>query len=97
MAIKCRHIKAVIQFRRATEDEWIERNPILYIGEPALSTDVYKVKIGDGKSTWKEIPYLTGDGSGGIEYAAGNGIIIKRNVISLDDLILDCGTSTIEI
>lgn len=94
MAIKRRHIKAVIQFRRATEDEWIKKNPILYLGEPALSTDVYKIKIGDGKRTWKELPYLSSGGSGGTEYTAGNGIVIRNYQISLDELILDCGSST---
>lgn len=29
MAIRRRHVKAVIQFRRAKEAEWISRNPIL--------------------------------------------------------------------
>lgn len=99
MAIKRRRVKAVIQLRRATEKEWIDLNPILRVGEPALSTDVYKLKIGDGKHHWKQIPYLTssGGGEGGIEYIAGNGIIIENNIIELDDLILDCGTSTTNI
>lgn len=30
----------------------------------------------------------------GVSYQAGNGIVIEDRVISLDDLILDCGTST---
>ena len=98
MAIRRRRVKAVIQLRRATEKEWIELNPILRVGEPALSTDVYKLKIGDGKRHWKQIPYLTSSGGdGGIEYVAGNGIIIENNIIELDDLILDCGTSTTNI
>ena len=33
----------------------------------------------------------------GITYRAGNGIVIENRVISLDDLILDCGTSTTNI
>ncbi len=95
MAIKRRHVKAVIQLRRATEHEWIELNPILRVGEPALSTDIYKLKIGDGKRHWSEIPYLTSSGGGGgTEYIAGEGIVIEGNEIKLDDLILDCGTST---
>ena len=95
MAIKRRHVKAVIQLRRATEREWIELNPILRVGEPALSTDVYKLKIGDGTRHWKQIPYLTNSGGGGgTEYIAGNGIVIEGDEIRLDELILDCGTST---
>lgn len=30
----------------------------------------------------------------GISYYAGNGIVIEDKVISLDELIIDCGTST---
>jgi hypothetical protein len=58
MGITKRHVKAVIQIRRATEAEWIEYDPILHLGEPALSTDVYKVKLGDGKSCWSKLDYL---------------------------------------
>ena len=98
MAIVKKHVKAIIQLRRATESEWIEVDPILRVGEPALSTDVYKLKIGNGKSHWSQLPYLTNSGGGGgVEYTAGNGIIISYNEISLDDLILDCGTSTTNI
>lgn len=94
MATINKHVKAVIQLRRATEREWIDYNPVLRVGEPALSTDVYKLKIGDGVKTWRQLPYLTGSGGGGTEYTAGNGIVILGNEISVDDLILNCGTST---
>ncbi len=100
MAIVNKHVKAIIQLRRATEREWIEVNPVLRVGEPALSTDVYKLKIGDGETSWLQLPYLTssGGGEGGAEYMAGNGIILNNyNTIALDDLILDCGTSTTNI
>lgn len=58
MAIVRRHVKAIIQLRRATEPEWIQVNPILRLGEPALSTDVYKLKIGNGHDHWVDIDYL---------------------------------------
>lgn len=123
MAIKRRHVKAVIQFRRATEQEWIERDPVLRLGEPALSTDIHQIKVGDGKTKWSLLPYLAGSGDGGsatdyltlsnlpsingirlrgnlsaqelgLKYIGGNGINIENNEISLDELIIDCGTST---
>lgn len=87
--IKRRHIKAVIQLRRATEAEWISHDPILRLGEPAYSTDINRLKVGNGTAHWSELEYL-----GGEELIAGNGILINERVISLDDLILDCGTST---
>ena len=65
--IKKRHVKAIIQLRRATEAEWIEYDPILRLAEPALSTDVYKLKMGDGVRHWSEIDYLGLDTSELIE------------------------------
>lgn len=105
MAIKKKHIKAVIQLRRATEQEWIDYDPILRVGEPALSTDIYKLKIGDGIHQWHEISYLTSielnelseELREELEIEAGNGIIKNENEISLDDLVLNCGTSTTNV
>ena len=104
MAIVKKHVKAVIQLRRAKEQEWIDLNPILRVGEPALSTDVYRLKIGNGHDHWVDIPYLLENEYNEIMeliehgmYDAGNGIVINERVISLDDLILDCGTSTTNI
>lgn len=90
MATKKR-VKAIIQLRRATEAEWVRVDPVLRKGEPALSTDVYKLKIGDGVKKWSEIDYLE------TRYTAGDGIDIQDDVISIGDLILDCGTSTTNI
>ena len=104
MATKTRHVKAIIQLRRAKESEWIQKNPILRLGEPAYSTDVNKLKIGDGIHLWSEIPYLLQTEYEEIMealehgmYSAGNGIVIENREIQLDDLILDCGTSTTNI
>lgn len=58
MATTNRHVKAVIQLRRAKEQEWIDLNPILRVGEPALSIDKNKIKIGNGKDHWQDIPYI---------------------------------------
>ena len=104
MATTNKHVKAVIQLRRAKEQEWIDLNPILHIGEPALSTDVNKLKIGNGKDHWSDIPYILEEQIAIVEeliehgmYEAGNGIILNERIIALDDLILDCGTSTTNI
>lgn len=104
MAIKHKHVKAIIQLRRATEKEWIDIDPVLRVGEPALSTDVYRLKIGNGTQHWSEIPYLLESEYEEIKdlidygmYTPGNGITLDDRVIALDDLILDCGTSTTNI
>ena len=104
MATTNKHVKAVIQLRRAKEQEWIDLNPILRIGEPALSIDVNKLKVGNGKDHWLDIPYILEEQIAIVEeliehgvYEAGNGITIENRVIALDDLILDCGTSTTNV
>ena len=91
MAIKRRHIKAIIQLRRALEQEWIDLDPILRVGEPALSTDVYRLKIGDGIHQWHEIPYLN--------ESEMNTVINRLDNLTINDLVddflvIDCGTST---
>ena len=82
MAIKTRKVKAVIQFRRANESEWIARNPILREGEPALSKDINKFKIGNGINTWSELPDQ-GGGEGGTTDYRGLINLPKINSITL--------------
>lgn len=59
MATRKRHVKAIIQFRRGTEAEWINVDPVLRLGEPALSIDKNKIKIGVGNKKWSELEYLS--------------------------------------
>ena len=116
MATKNRHVKAVIQLRRATEQEWIDYNPILRVGEPALSTDVYKLKVGNGTAHWSELDYLGLDTSelyeiledyATKEYVDENGgkidsisvggtalTIDENKNVDINNLIINCGTST---
>ena len=113
---KSKHVKAVIQLRRAIEADWIRVDPILRVGEPALSTDVYKLKIGDGIRHWSEIPYLGLDTTelmelledyatkdyvdefGGkidsISIGGTTQVIDENKNVDIDNLIINCGTST---
>lgn len=45
------------QLRRATEQQWIDTNPVLLQGEPAISTDTKQIKIGNG-SNWINTDYI---------------------------------------
>lgn len=60
-----RVIKITFQLRRGLHDKWIEENPILSEGEPAFETDTFRLKIGDGKTTYQALPYVGGDGNEG--------------------------------
>ena len=56
-------IKAILQNRRATEDEWREVNPVIEEAVIVYSTDVKKIKIGDGVSRWTDLEYQAADSS----------------------------------
>lgn len=51
-----------IQFKRATAERWDELNPILLSGEPGYvidaDGDTHRYKIGDGKTAWKDLPFV---------------------------------------
>lgn len=65
MAIQKR-LKAVIQFRRGLESEWVAADPVLHLGEPAYSVDIGKLKVGNGTFKWSELSYI-GDNGGNID------------------------------
>ena len=54
------------QLRRSTSSNWTSTNPILQAGEPGFETDTYKLKIGDGITSWNLLPYISGSGQGSI-------------------------------
>ena len=104
---KTKHVKAIIRLRRALENQWIDKDPILRLGEPAYSTDVNKLKIGDGNKHWSELEYI-GLSEEEIEeiledyarkdyFYGGEGVNVVEGEISINDIILDCGTSTTNV
>lgn len=48
----------LIQIRRDSQASWISNDPVLALGELAYSTDVSKLKAGNGSSLWSELPYI---------------------------------------
>ena len=50
-------IPFTFQLRRGTAEQWVSKNPVLHAGEPGVETDTSQFKIGDGTSTWTELPY----------------------------------------
>ena len=95
MALKRRHVKAIIQFRRGLESEWIALDPILNVGEPALSTDVYKIKIGDGFHQWHELDYLTDEEIQALTNRIDN--LTFSDLTHGETMVINCGTSTTNV
>lgn len=60
-----------IKHRRATKAQWTSQNPILGSGEIGLEigtdTNISKFKIGNGLSTWSELPYFVSESALDIE------------------------------
>ena len=96
MATKIRHVKAIIQLRRGPESDWERVDPTLMIGEAAYSTDVNKLKIGDGAKPWTQLEYLNMTESEIREiletYATKEYVDEKTTNVTID-----CGTSTTNI
>jgi hypothetical protein len=46
-----------IQLRNDTAANWTDADPVLAAGEFGLETDTDQFKIGDGTSTWDNLPY----------------------------------------
>jgi hypothetical protein len=48
-----------IRLRRAWTADWEDVNPVLNDGEPGYDKSNNMIKIGDGVTPWKQLPYLT--------------------------------------
>lgn len=57
MAIVTQNIR--LQLYNGTSSEWEESDLILRAGEPAYESDTTKLKIGDGRSLYKDLPYIS--------------------------------------
>lgn len=51
-------IKTHILLRRGLLAEWEQKNPILSAGQMGVALDVGRCKIGNGISTWNQLPFF---------------------------------------
>lgn len=100
-------IRTIFKLRRALEIEWEQVNPILQLGEPGYAYDIERLKIGNGQDHWNQLDYIdinqdelldlvkslkVEDLADGMDYAT------KEYVNeSIENIIIDCGTSTIGV
>lgn len=50
----------MIQIKRGTTDKWLATTEKLASGQPGYDKNTNKLKIGDGNSTWEDLPNLVG-------------------------------------
>ena len=53
-------IKGKIQSRIDTASNWSIKNPVLLAGEIGIESDTFRLKAGDGSTSWNNLPYLRG-------------------------------------
>lgn len=53
-------IKGKIQSRIDTSENWSNKNPVLLAGKIGIESDTYRLKAGDGSTSWNNLPYLRG-------------------------------------
>lgn len=51
-------LNTTFQFKKGNSARWEEVNPVLAAGEPGFVSDENRMKIGDGKTPWNQLPYL---------------------------------------
>lgn len=75
--------KTTFKVRRGLAEVWAQHGDrvILAEGEPGYELDTHKLKIGDGKKNWNELPYIGGESTNIPEL---QGYITKDE---LDDLV----------
>jgi hypothetical protein len=83
-----------IKIKRATSTRWSEINPVLLAGELGLESDMARLKVGDGVSTWNDLEYLYVDPSpiDNITYGRKNGEWV--DIYSAANLQISTGTAT---
>ena len=53
-------LNTIFKLKRGTAARWAEVNPILEQGEPGFVYDENRLKVGDGKTPWNDLPYIDG-------------------------------------
>lgn len=51
-------LNTIFRLKRGTASRWAELNLVLQEGEPGFVLDENRLKIGDGKTPWNELPFL---------------------------------------
>lgn len=53
-------LRTQFQLKRGLAEAWERNNPILAPGEPGWTLDTYVLKVGDGKTDWKNLEPISG-------------------------------------
>ena len=48
----------IIKLKRGKSEAWVRKNPVLFAGEVGVELDTHQMKVGDGATAWKDLPYV---------------------------------------
>jgi len=77
-----------IQIRRGESALFSSVNPVLGSGEPAITLDDKKFKIGDGTTQWMGLPHLINSNPSGAGNSTGS-VSGVNNMVILDEETFD--------
>ena len=75
-------LNLTIRLRNDASANWTKANPILQAGEPGVEIDTLKFKIGNGTTSWNQLPYISG---GSDIIASSGGILIVDTLPEIGD------------
>lgn len=52
------NVSSVFRLKRATSVTWEKLNPVLEAGEPGFDMTYCGIKVGDGITHWKDLPFV---------------------------------------
>ena len=47
----------IFRLKRGQSSSWVDQNIVLAAGEPGVELDTHRMKVGDGVTPWKDLPY----------------------------------------
>ena len=68
------------QLRGDTAANWESKNPVLLRNEPGYDTTNNRLKMGDGSTTWEDLPYVQPDKYETWLFTLENGDTIEKKV-----------------
>lgn len=81
----------MIQFRRGSTKSWHKTKIKLASGQPGYDKDKHKIKVGDGETSWADLPYASGLSAAEI-LASEESAKARANKDSEDKTLITYGT-----
>lgn len=75
-----------IQFQRGSSEDWARTDLILLDGELAYESDTTKIKFGDGRTKYKDLPYISAANVKISDFIDDDLTMLKKDIANAIDL-----------